>query len=73
MRPRACPPPHRGAQDQDGAELGVAGSLQQLSRKELSSQPVNSFDWSPDRQGLFVCSALDQCVRVGIVTKLDKL
>jgi hypothetical protein len=60
-------------QDQDGKELGVAGSVQQLAQRSLSSQPVNSFDWSPDKQGLFVCSALDQCLRVGFVTKLNKL
>jgi hypothetical protein len=51
----------------------VPGSLELLSHKALSSQPVNSFDWSPDRQGLFVCSAFDQCLRVGVVTKLEKL
>lgn len=60
-------------QDQDGCELGVAGSLEALSHAALSSQPVNSFDWSPDRLGLFVCSAFDQCLRVGIVTKLEKV
>lgn len=53
--------------------MGVAGSLEQLAHKGLSSQPVNSFDWSPDREGLFCCSAFDQCVRVGVVTKLNKL
>jgi hypothetical protein len=60
-------------QDQDGKELGVAGSVKQLANRSLSSQPINSFDWSPDKQGLFVCSALDQCLRVGFVTKLNKL
>jgi hypothetical protein len=60
-------------QDQDGQELGVAGSCELLSHKALSSQPVNAFDWSPDRRGLFVCSALDQCLRVGIVTKLERV
>ncbi|KAI8473700.1 MAG: WD40-repeat-containing domain protein [Monoraphidium minutum] len=64
-------PDQRKVKDQDGCELGVAGSLEQLAHKSLSSQPVNSFDWSPNRQGLFVCSAFDQCVRVGVVTKLE--
>jgi hypothetical protein len=59
-------------QDQDGKELGVAGKMQQLCQRNLSSQPINSFDWSPDKQGLFVCSAFDQCLRVGFVTKLEK-
>ncbi|WIA34433.1 hypothetical protein OEZ86_012767 [Tetradesmus obliquus] len=66
-------PDQRKVKDQDGKELGVAGSVQQLAQRSLSSQPVNSFDWSPDKQGLFVCSALDQCLRVGFVTKLHKL
>lgn len=60
-------------QDQDGKDLGVAGSLEQLSTRVLSSQPINSFDWSPDKQGLFVCGSFDQCLRVGFVTKLNKL
>jgi WD repeat-containing protein 92 len=54
-------------------ELGVAGSMQQLSSRNMSSQPINSFDWSRDKSGLFVCSAFDQCIRVGFVTKLNKL
>ncbi|KIZ04239.1 WD repeat-containing protein 92 [Monoraphidium neglectum] len=66
-------PDQRKVKDQDGKEMGVVGKLERLCHKPLSSQPVNSFDWSPDRQGLFVCSAFDQCVRVGVVTKLDKL
>ena len=67
------PPPPPPPQDQDGREMGVAGSLERLAAKALSSQPVNSFDWSPDRLGLFVCSSFDQCVRVGVVTKLEKV
>jgi hypothetical protein len=67
------PPQTTQPQDQDGKELGVAGALRRLSDKALSSQPVNSFDWSPDRRGLFVCSSFDQCVRVGVVTKLEKV
>lgn len=60
-------------QDQNGLDLGVAGSMQQLSNRTMSSQPINSFDWSRDKSGLFVCSAFDQCIRVGFVTKLNKL
>lgn len=40
--------------------------------KILSTQPINSFDWSPDKDGLAVMSCLDQTVRVIIVTKLHK-
>jgi len=75
------PPPHQPArlpsdpppQDQDGKEMGVAGTMEQVSWRNFSSQPINSMDWSPDKQGLFVCSAFDQCLRVGIATKLASL
>lgn len=36
----------------------------------LASQPIVSFDWSPDKEGLAVAACLDQTVRVFIVTKL---
>jgi hypothetical protein len=60
-------------QDQEGKDVGVAGSMQQLSSKQLSTQPINAFSWSPDKQGLFVSSSFDQCIRVGFVTKLNKV
>mgnify|MGYP001806916873 CR=1 FL=1 len=60
-------------QDHDGQELGVAGSVEMLNYKNISTQPVAGFDWSPDKEGLFACVAFDQAVRVGIVTKLNKV
>jgi hypothetical protein len=67
-------PDKRRLKDQDGAELGVAGTLEVVARKDgFAEQAVNAFDWSPDRRGLFASAALDQCLRVGIVTKLDRL
>lgn len=51
-------------------ELGVAGSVELLASRSVSSQPVSSLDWSPDKEGLFCCCAFDQTLRVGIVTKL---
>ena len=54
-------------------ELGVAGSVELLTHKNLSSQPVSGFDWSPDKEGLFCCVAFDQSVRIGITTKLNKV
>ena len=36
-------------------------------------QPINSFDWSPDKEGLCVMGSYDQSVRVAIVTKLNKV
>ena len=70
---RGPPPLPVPLQDADGVDLGVAGSVELLASKNLSTQPISSFDWSPDKEGLFVCSAFDQCVRVGIATKLTKL
>ena len=60
-------------QDHEGHELGVAGSVELLSTRNFSSQPIACFDWSPDKEGLFCCGAFDQCIRVGIVTKLSKV
>ena len=53
--------------------MGVAGTVNLLQNVTLSSQPIASLDWSPDKQGLCVCSAFDQSVRVLIVTKLNRV
>ncbi len=60
-------------QDHEGKELGVAGSVELVASRNMSSQPVCSLDWSPDKEGLFCCAAFDQTLRVGIVTKLKNL
>ncbi len=56
-----------------GAKRGVAGTLERVAERSVSSQPLTAFDWSPDRLGLFCCTALDQTLRVGFVTKLQNL
>ncbi|XP_058126194.1 dynein axonemal assembly factor 10 [Anopheles ziemanni] len=55
----------------DGEEQGVAGTLEMLHATTLSTQPVHTFDWSPDRVGLAVCGSFDQTVRVLISTNLN--
>lgn len=50
----------------------MAGSVELVASRNLSTQPISSFDWSPDKEGLFVCGAFDQALRVGVVTKLNK-
>lgn len=55
----------------EGVAQGVAGTLNMLNATTLSTQPINSFDWSVDFQGLGVCGAFDQTVRVLIATKLN--
>uniref|UniRef100_W5L6E4 Dynein axonemal assembly factor 10 n=2 Tax=Astyanax mexicanus TaxID=7994 RepID=W5L6E4_ASTMX len=66
-------PAKRSEMDGDGEERGVAGTLNLLQNVTLSTQPISSLDWSPDKQGLCVCSSFDQCVRVLIVTKLNRV
>jgi hypothetical protein len=48
---------------QDNAPIGVAGSVELLNSRILSTQPINSFDWHPDRGGLCCMSTLDQTLR----------
>ena len=57
--------------DKEKQACGIAGSVETIAQTELSSQPICSFDWSADRAGLFTCVALDQCVYVGMATKLE--
>jgi len=55
----------------DGEEVGVIGNLTLLQNATLSTQPISGLDWSPDKQGLAVCTSFDQMFRVLIVTKLN--
>ena len=66
-------PGRRSAKAGKGAARGVAGALERLAARGLSSQPLTGFDWSPDKLGLFACTALDQTLRVGFVTRLQAL
>ncbi|GLE02378.1 hypothetical protein PINS_up011216 [Pythium insidiosum] len=52
--------------------MGVCGSVELLNSRVLSTQPIVSVDWSPDREGLCVLASLDQTVRVYIVSKTHK-
>ncbi|XP_074657007.1 dynein axonemal assembly factor 10-like [Tubulanus polymorphus] len=64
-------PSNRVVKDSNDIELGVAGTVSLLQNATLSTQPISSFDWSPDKQGLAVCTSFDQTLRVVIVTKLN--
>ena len=64
-------PDQRKVKDSKGVEMGVAGTMHLKAERELSTQPVVAFDWSPDKEGLFCTGSFDQCVRVGFVTKLN--
>ena len=54
-------------------DQGVLGQVQLLQKKTFSTQPVASFDWNSDKEGLCVMGCLDQTVRVLICTKLNLL
>lgn len=66
-------PPQRTKKGKDDVLEGVAGTLGLLQTASVSEQPVNAFDWSPDKMGLCAFTSYDQTVRVGIVTKLNKI
>lgn len=66
-------PDQRKVKDADDQHLGVAGNVELIANRNLSTQPIASFDWSPDKEGLFVCGSFDQSIRVGVVTKLNKI
>ena len=64
-------PSKRVNKGEDGQEVGVMGSVELIQNTALSTQPISSFDWSPDKQGLCVCTAFDQTLRVLITTRLN--
>jgi len=66
-------PTQRKIKEKDGHEKGVLGQTQLLQKKTFSTQPVASFDWNADKEGLAVMGLLDQTVRVVICTKLNLL
>ncbi|KAA0176848.1 hypothetical protein FNF27_01670 [Cafeteria roenbergensis] len=66
-------PSKRTFKDEEGHYRGVAGSVELLNSRVLSTQPMVSLDWSRDMIGLACAACLDQTLRVYIVTKLDKL
>ena len=42
-------PDQRVKKDPDDLEMGVIGSVSLLQNATLSTQPITSFDWSPDK------------------------
>jgi WD40 repeat protein len=65
-------PDQRVVMDTDGVPLGVTGTMNLLNQQNISTQPVSSWDWSPDKEGLAVCGSFDQVIRVIIVTQLNR-
>ena len=52
-----------GKHPKDGAPIGQMGDIELLNSRVISTQPMTSFDWSPDRAGLCCLSCLDQTLR----------
>ena len=65
-------PKERSRKDAKGLPQGVAGECTLLNKKNLSTQPISSFDWHLDKRGLCAMGSFDQSVRVAIVTQLEK-
>ena len=63
-------PASRVAKGEDDKEIGVTGRVESLQTVTLAEQPIASFDWSPDKTGLFCFAGFDQQIRVGMVTRL---
>ena len=63
-------PPKRQMQHKDDSPCGVPGTVELLNSRVISTQPIVSFDWSPDKEGLACLACLDQTLRVYICTKL---
>eukprot|EP00118_Oscarella_pearsei_P005405 m.24874 g.24874 ORF g.24874 m.24874 type:complete len:359 (+) comp28690_c0_seq3:30-1106(+) len=66
-------PSNREKDDSEGIPMGVIGSIDLLQNVTLSTQPISSFDWNPEKAGLCVCTSFDQCFRVLIVTQMKNI
>lgn len=64
-------PTQRKIMDENNIPKGVIGSLTVLNTKEITTQPIVGFDWHPDKLGLATLVALDQTVKVYLVTRLN--
>lgn len=66
-------PSARVKEDEDKQNVGVMGTVSLVQNVTLSSQPICSFDWNADKEGLLTSCAFDQTIRVCIVSKLKTL
>ncbi|RKP19476.1 WD repeat-containing protein 92 [Rozella allomycis CSF55] len=65
-------PSERTLKDEKGELYGVCGELKLLNDAIMATQPVSSFDWSPDKQGLCAMTSFDQKLQLAFVTKLNQ-
>ena len=45
----SCYPAKRSRKDDKGVDIGVVGNVELVQNATLSTQPINSVDWSPDK------------------------
>jgi len=45
----SCYPANRSRKDDKGADVGIMGNVELVQNATLSTQPINSVDWSPDK------------------------
>lgn len=64
-------PNQRSVKDENDIEKGVIGSLDLLNSKEITTQPIVSLEWHPDKLGLAGLVALDQTVKLYLCTRLN--
>lgn len=63
-------PDQRKLEDAEGLWKGVPGQIELLNDKKTAQQPIVAFDFNKGKIGLAVQAALDQTVKVLIMTKL---
>ena len=51
-----------GKHAEDGNPVGIMGDVELLNSRVISTQPIVSLDWSPDRAGLCALCSLDQSI-----------
>ena len=56
---------------EDGTKAGMAGTVELLNARVVSTQPVVAWDWCAGKTGLAAAACLDQTLRVFVVTKLE--
>ena len=49
-------PDQRVTKDAKDLDMGVIGSVSMLQNASLSTQPITSFDWSPDKVSWHTCN-----------------
>jgi len=64
-------PNERVVKDDNGVDKGIIGNLEILNSKEITTQPIVSLDWHPDKLGLAGMAALDQSIKLYLFTRLN--